>query len=161
MPEDFQNAFKSWCFKKGEEARSSVETCTTCGSTGWAEIEMYNAKEGLRDTFATPCAKCRPNHPFRDSMPRPGWSIDEMQAKKTHEEQLLEMARKMGSKGARFVLDLADKMKVNFSDAVLSELVQRAGDEPKQENKVAELALAEIKREPAPMLREEYEVDDE
>ncbi len=134
---------------KGEQNSGKVDLCDSCKSTCWVFVHMVNAKDGLEGDFAIPCPKCQHKHPYKDATPRPGWTIQEKSAS-SHEMQLLEMARRLGPRGARYVFDLAQRFDVNFSfsEALLDELVQRAGAEPPQENKQAEAVLESVVREP-------------
>lgn len=144
MPSQFWAVFHRL---KGEDNSGRVDICDSCKSTGWVYAHMLETKTGVEGDFAAPCPKCRLRHPLKDADPRLGWIFQD-KAASDHEQQLLEMARKMGPKGARFVLDLSDKHKVNFSDTVLSELVQRSADLPPQENKTVEAVLEKLSREP-------------
>lgn len=133
---------------KSEENAGRVDLCDSCKTTGWVYAHMVKAETGEEGDFCVPCPKCRQRHPLKDAEPMRGWTFQDVPAT-SHEGQLMAMLSKMGPKGARFVLDLADRHKVNFFDAVLSELVRKAGDEPPQQNKVAEAAIAALKVIPA------------
>lgn len=130
--------------KSEDMAGRPVEVCQSCKNTTWVYLTMMEQGTGMYSDFCEPCPGCQSRHPFKDAPPKAGWVRVET-AKRTHDEKLIEAVHKMGSRGARYVLDLAEKFKVNYSDAVLDALILKAGDEQPQENAAAEAALAGIK----------------
>jgi hypothetical protein len=114
---------------KGEQNAGKVDFCDSCKSTCWVFVHMVNAKTGQEGDFAIPCPKCQHRHPYKDAQPRAGWTIQDT-PEKAHEAQLLEMAEKLGPRGARHVLDLMEKFKVNFPQDVVLKLIDKAGNEP-------------------------------
>lgn len=162
---------------RGEEAASKpIEVCPSCRNTIWTLVRMLETKTGFEMDFAEPCPACQHRHPFKDAPPRVGW-IRVEKKRSSHEEEMMADAKKMGAKGARFILGMIERGAVKFSDEVILELVIRAGDTPPQSNPQVEAALNGIKVEPAreaasvaavgssgPTMftpdGEEYEVDD-
>ena len=71
----------------------------------------------------------------------------------------------MSAKGARFVLDLIEKFRVNFAEDVALMLIERAGDEPSgTPNAPVVKVLESLKVEPTPQAvtvnGEEYEIEE-
>lgn len=72
---------------------------------------------------------------------------------------LMNTANSLGGKGARFVVDLVEKHRVNMPEDVFSILVQRAGDEPEQVDRPLE-AILNIVKLGSPPVREQAGQED-
>lgn len=161
MPGQFRAIYR----RLKEEQRSSQPTkvCGTCKNVLWVTVRMLESKTGLEADFAEPCPECQSRHPLKDAPPKDGWIKVEL-PRTTHDEEMLMKAKTMGPKGARFVLDMIEKRRVNFHDDVILALIERAGDTPKQENKVAEAVLDKLTvvKEPQTVTvnGEKYEVEE-
>ncbi len=135
---------------KGEAAAAApAVVCPSCKNTVWTMVRMMETKTGVEMDFAEPCAACQHRHPLKDAAPRSGWIKVERQ-RSTHDQEMLDKAKAMGPKGARFVLDMIDQGKVKFSDEVILELVTRAGDQPSQPNHAVAAVLEKLTVTPAP-----------
>lgn len=156
MPGQFRAVY--FRLKDEQKAKQPERICPTCKNTLWIEGTMLETKTGLEDLFAKPCPECQQRHPLKDAPSRSGW-VDVETAYKPHDQAMLDRAKAMGPKGARFVLDLIDKMKgkANFHPDVVLELVKRAGDEPHQSNPQAEAVLDKLTI--APVLSADEPID--
>lgn len=174
MPTQFWAVYSR--LRQEDAAGKPVVVCPSCRNTIWTMVRMLETKTGYELDFAEPCPACQHRHPFKDAPPREGW-IRVEQKRSSHEQEMMDQARKMGAKGARFILGMVERGAAKFSDEVVLELVIRAGDTPAQSNPVVEQVLSAVKVEPAreavsvaavgssaPSLvtvnGEEYEVDD-
>jgi hypothetical protein len=158
MPSQFWAVYHR--IKSEDAAGKPVEVCPSCKNTTWTMIRMMETKTGMECDFAEPCAGCQSRHPYKDAPARGGWVRVERKSS-PHNEEMLERARTMGARGARFVLDLIEKHKnsMNFSDDVILALVERAGSEPTQSNPQAEAVLEKLEVIPDPVRREQPQGD--
>jgi len=127
MPGQFWAVYSR--LKAEQKASQPAEVCPSCRNTVWTMVWMMEQKTGLEALFAEPCQGCQHRHPLKDAPPRQGWIRVEKKGS-THDQEMLEKATTMSHKGARFVLDLVEKFRVNFSEEVILRLIERAGDEP-------------------------------
>jgi len=127
MPGQFWAVYSR--LKAEQKASQPAEVCPSCRNTVWTMVWMMEQKTGLEALFAEPCPGCQHRHPLKDAPPRQGWIRVEKKGS-THDQEMLQKATTMGTKGARFVLDLVEKFRVNFSEEVILKLIERAGDEP-------------------------------
>lgn len=148
MPGQFRAIY--YRLKDEHRSKQPERVCPSCKNTTWIEVTLMETATGKEDVFAKPCPECQHGHALKDAPLRSGWVEVERPAM-PHDRRLLLEAQKMGLRGARFVLDLVEKHRVNFPDDVLLALLERAGDEPKQENKAAEVVLEKLTvvKEPA------------
>jgi hypothetical protein len=151
MPGQFWAVYSR--LKAEDSASKPTEVCPSCRNTIWTMVRMMETKTGMEAEFAEPCHGCQQRHSLRDAPARSGWIKVERKAS-THNREMLEKARTMGARGARFVLDLIEKHKTVFSDDVILALVERAGSEPTQSNPAAEAVLSKLEVIPDPVSRE-------
>ncbi len=144
MPGQFRAIYSR--LKNEQRASKPVHVCPSCKNTIWNMVRMMETKTGLEMDFAEPCPECQSRHPLKDAPPRDGWIKVEL-PRSPHDQEMLDKAKAMGPRGAKFVLDMIEKSKnrTNFSDEVIIALVERAGDTPKQENPAFENALNKLK----------------
>jgi hypothetical protein len=147
-----------------QKASQPAEVCPSCRNTVWTMVLMMESKTGIEALFAEPCPGCQHRHPLKDAPPRAGW-IKVERAKIPHDQEMLEKAATMGAKGARFVLDLVEKFRVNFSEEVILKLVERAGDEPSTPPsgptvKALESLKVEPSKQPVLINGEQYEIEE-
>lgn len=144
MPGQFRAIY--YRLKDEQRAKSPERICPSCKNTVWVMSVMMETATGKEAIFAEPCPECQSRHPLKDAPPRLGW-IKVEKPFTPHDQQMLIQAKAMGPKGARFVLDLVEKMNTNFHPDVILALLERADSQP-QENKAAEAVLSSLTREP-------------
>jgi len=156
MPGQFWAVYSR--LKAEERSSKPPEVCPSCKNTVWTFVRMMETKTGTEALFVEPCPSCQHRHPLKDAPPREGWVRVE-QSRTSHDQEMLEKATTMSPKGARFVLDLVEKFRVNFSEEVILKLIERAGDEPSKPPTGPIVATLE-RLQKVTVNGEEYEVEE-
>lgn len=129
MPGQFWAVYSR--LKAEDTASKPIEVCPSCKNTIWNMVWMMETSTGAEAMFVEPCHSCQHRHPLKDAPPRAGWVRVEKN-RSAHDQEMLDKASNMGRRGARFVLDLVERFRVNFSEEVILKLVERAADTPSE-----------------------------
>jgi len=127
MPGQFWAVYSR--LKAEDMASKPTEVCPSCKNTVWTPVWMMETKTGQEALFVEPCQSCQIRHPLKDAPPRSGW-VKVEKKRSSHDVEMLDIANKMTPRGARAILALIEKFRVNFSEEVILKLIERAGDEP-------------------------------